>query len=172
MFGERLTAVLRVRRFFEMPVVFLRVAAAELERQALSAIAGQLSAALGYPDVAPETIGRDTLSGAASSMGSLSEEDELLAATVRAGLARLALAVGAAKAPAGAPRRAIGVALDGVELVLREELVRGDGTRLAALMPSFVFLVTVPIVDQDEAIELSRRASALMERKLSDLERS
>lgn len=42
---------------------------------------------------------------------------------------------------------------------MRGELVSGN----AALMPSFVFLVTLPVVDQDRALELSRRAAQLVE---------
>ena len=43
--------------------------------------------------------------------------------------------------PGGRPKSAVGMALDGAEMVMRDELIRGEGTRLAALLPSFVFLV-------------------------------
>jgi hypothetical protein len=54
------------------------------------------------------------------------------------------------------------LALDGAELVMRGELIRGNGTRLGALVPSFVFLVTLPMVEQDEALALSQRAGELL----------
>jgi hypothetical protein len=66
------------------------------------------------------------------------------------------------------PENAVGAALDGAELVIRGELVRGNADRLADLMPSFVFLVTLPIVDQDEALALSRRAAELVEGELGE----
>jgi hypothetical protein len=46
---------------------------------------------------------------------------------------------------------------------MRGELVSGNAARLPALMPSFVFLVTLPVVDQDRAIELSRKTARLVE---------
>lgn len=46
---------------------------------------------------------------------------------------------------------------------MRGELARGNANQLPALMPSFVFLVTLPIVEQDEALNLSRRASELLD---------
>lgn len=92
----------------------------------------------------------------------LSAEDESLVATIMAGLTEVATAAGAGKA-GGATRRAVIAALAGVELVMRGELVIGEAERLPALMPSFVFLVTLPVVDQDKALELSRRAAELVE---------
>ena len=56
----------------------------------------------------------------------------------------------------------MGAALDGVEMVIRGELVRGNAGQLPALMPSFVFVVTLPIVKQDEALTLSQRTSELI----------
>jgi hypothetical protein len=100
--------------------------------------------------------------------GLLSPEDEQLVRQVRWGLARLAAAVGAAAPPAEAPENAVRVALDGAELVMRGELIRGNGNQLGALMPSFVFLVTLPMLEQDEALELSIRTSALIEWELGD----
>jgi hypothetical protein len=41
--------------------------------------------------------------------------------------------------------------------------VRGNGTKLAAMLPNMVFLVALPIVRHEEAIELSRRTRALVE---------
>ena len=46
---------------------------------------------------------------------------------------------------------------------MRGELVSGNAAQLPALMPSFVFLVALPVVDQDRALELSRRTERLVE---------
>jgi hypothetical protein len=42
----------------------------------------------------------------------------------------------------------------------------GNDARLPQLMPSFIFLVALPIVEQDRALELSRRTSELIEEQL------
>jgi hypothetical protein len=135
------------------------------EGETLLEVFDQLCAALGYAggEVAPGDT-RPILGGREPSRdaGLLSPEDERLVVSVRNGLAKVAAAVGAGRA-AGTPERAVGVALEGAELVMRGELACGRAAQLAGLMPSFVFLVTLPIVDQDEAIELSRRTSALLE---------
>ena len=134
------------------------------EREALRAIAGRLSTALGYADVAEEPYPRGALWAGASPVGDLSEEDERLTGEVRAGLERVANAVAVANPRTGAPRKSVAVALDGIELVLRGELASGNGAGLGALMPGFVFLATAPIVEQDAAIELSRRTASLVKR--------
>jgi hypothetical protein len=134
-------------------------------REALVGVADRLCAALGY--AGGEAVPRESsplLDGLEASgvVGLLSPEDEWLVASVRGSLAKVAAAVGAGSAK-GTPEPAVGVALDGAELVMRGELASGNAEHLPALMPSFVFLVTLPIVEQDEAIELSRRTSALVE---------
>jgi hypothetical protein len=57
----------------------------------------------------------------------------------------------------------VGAALDGAESVIRGELLFGNADRLPALMPGFVFLVVLPVVDQDRALELSRRTEELIQ---------
>ena len=94
--------------------------------------------------------------------GILNSEDELLVARVRSGLAKVAAALGS-ESLEGASRSAVGAALGGAEMVMRGELVSGNAARLPALMPSFVFLVALPVVDQDRALELSRRTERLVE---------
>jgi hypothetical protein len=94
--------------------------------------------------------------------GILNSEDELLVARVRRGLAKVAAALGG-EGSEGASGSAVGAALDGAEMVMRGELVSGNGAQLPALMPSFVFLVTLPVVDQDRALELSKRTARLVE---------
>jgi hypothetical protein len=85
-----------------------------------------------------------------------------LVAAVRNGLERVAMAAGAARQAAPA-EEAVGAALDGAEMVVRGELVCGKPARVATLLPSFVFLVTLPLVEQDEALKLSRRTAELLE---------
>ena len=86
----------------------------------------------------------------------LSRDDESLVSTMRRGLAAVAAALGAAKLE-GVPRGAVCAALDGAELVMRGELVSGNAAQLPSLMPSFVFLVALPIVEQGAALELAHR---------------
>ncbi len=143
--------------------------AAGTEREALLRLAEQLCGELGYAHLqGGETAeAQDLASGEREAMvGMLSPEDEELVKEMRLGLARLAAAVGAGAPPTGAPKSAVRVALDGAELVMRGELIRGNGTQLGALIPSFVFLITLPMVEQDEALGLSQRTSALIEQEL------
>jgi hypothetical protein len=51
---------------------------------------------------------------------------------------------------------------------MRGELVCGNAEQLPALLPGFVFLVTLPVVEQDKALQLSRRTARLVERALGD----
>jgi hypothetical protein len=92
----------------------------------------------------------------------LGADDEALVATIMAGLEGVAIAAGAGSAE-GPARRAVIAALAGTELAIRGELVMGRADRLPALMPSFVFLVTLPVVDQDRALELWRRVAQLVD---------
>jgi hypothetical protein len=89
--------------------------------------------------------------------GALRPDDEALVAQIRAALARIADAVGP-----GGSRRAINAALDGTEVVVRGQLRSGTIDQLAALMPSFVFLVAMPSVEPGRAIELAERTAELI----------
>jgi hypothetical protein len=125
----------------------------------------RLCAELGYESGAEGVDDGDSsalLRGRNSILGSLSAEDEALVEAIRQGLARLATAIG------GEGRReervsGVGIVLDGTELMVRSELVRGQADRLPSLLPGFVFLVALAIVEQDEALRLSRRTSELIE---------
>ena len=97
-------------------------------------------------------------------VGILDSEEELLVAALRRSLVRIAGAT-SSNASADPPPGDVSAALDGVELVIRE-LVIGNAERLPALLPGFVFLVTLPIVGQDEAIDLSRRAADVVDAEL------
>jgi hypothetical protein len=96
--------------------------------------------------------------------GILSAEDELWVTRLRGGLARIATALsGGAELTDSIAVRA---ALDGADLVMRGELINGNEDWLPQLMPSFVFLVALPIVDQDRALAVSRRCAELIELEL------
>jgi hypothetical protein len=130
------------------------------EREALLAMADRLCSELGYAD-GEEPPGAHSL--LACSMASLLDPaDEALVARMRRGLAKIAAAVAAADSN-GAEGRSLGIALDGAEMAMRGELLSGNAAQLPELMPSFVFLIAVSIVNQDRALELSRRASELLE---------
>jgi hypothetical protein len=157
-----------VENFLKIVVAFPSVQAGN-EGEALLRVADELCAELGYAG------GEEQIHGAGSPLsgsdgggmpGVLSPDDESLVAAMRQGLAKVAAAVGAAKLE-GIPQRAVGAALNGAEMVMRGELVSGNAEQLPSLMPSFVFLVALPIVDQSEALDLARRTSELIEGALS-----
>jgi hypothetical protein len=79
----------------------------------------------------------------------------------------IAAAAGAEKADAF-DKEAVRVALDSTELVMRGELASGNTAQLPRLMPGFVYLVTLPVVEQDEALEFSRRAEVLIQGAVED----
>jgi hypothetical protein len=132
-------------------------------REALLRVADQLSIELGYAE-GEEVPGANSPLGVedGAMAGILNSEDELLVARVRRALAKVA-AVLDGNGPDGASRGAVDAALDGAEMVMRGELVRGNAGELPALMPSFVFIVALTVADQDRALELSRRAARLLE---------
>jgi hypothetical protein len=154
--------------FLERVVPFPLVLAGN-ERDALLRAADQLSIELGYDGREEPPGARSPLGGEGPMAGILNSEDELLVAGVRRGLAKVAAALDG-EAAEGTSECAVGAALDGAEMVIRGELVSGNADRLPALMPSFVFLVALPMVDQDRAIELSRRTEQLVERALGSAE--
>jgi hypothetical protein len=132
-------------------------------RQLLLQVADQLAAELGFDADLPAlaSVGSPLACGNGIS-DVLPPEDESLVVAMRLGLARVAAAAGATAADA-LPERAVRSALDGAEMVIRGELVSGNGARLKSLMPSFVFLVTLPMIGQDRALELSERAAVLID---------
>jgi hypothetical protein len=151
------------RTFLERVVVFPPVLATS-EREALIRVADQLSVELGHVGDQEIPGEHSRLGGAEGAMaGILNSEDELLVTEIRRGLAKIAAGALDGDEPAGAGERAVCAALDGTELVMRGEIVMGNAGRLPALLPGFVFLVTLPVVDQDRALELSKRASTLVE---------
>jgi hypothetical protein len=89
-------------------------------------------------------------------------EDEKLVAGLKSCLGRLA---SAARSGRGEPVQAAAVRrrLDGAEFVMRREIMMGQGERLPQLLPSFVFLVVLPLLGHTEALHLSERAAQLLD---------
>lgn len=135
------------------------------ELEALRRIADRLCVELGYGDAETELPRTPSLlpGDGDALLELLSPEQQSLVATVRRGLAKLAAAVSEDRSGGAVPERAIAVALDGAELVMRGQIVGGRADELPALIPSFVFLVTLPLVDHEQALELSQRTSKLID---------
>lgn len=135
--------------------------------EVLLQVADQLCAELGFAGT--EVPGARSVLGVKGVMGGiLGPEDEALARRVREGLARIATALGFSGE--GPRARVVSVALDGAEMALRGELVSGKAEQLPQLMPSLVFLVVLPLVDQDRALELSARTGELATIALGEAE--
>lgn len=131
-------------------------------RKALLAAANQLSIELGFREGEEAPYADSTLGGDEGALvGLLDPEDELLVSGLRRALANVAAAAGGDSE--GIAEKAVGMTLDGIETVMRGELMSGNADQLSELLPSFVFLVTLPVVHQDMALELSRRAARLLE---------
>lgn len=146
--------------FLEAVVVF-RLVLAEDEREALLSAADQLAVELGYAEGEEISDGRSRLGAPQAMAGMLEPEDELLVSRMRQALAKLAAAAGE-----GHSENAVGATLDGIEMVLRGELLAGHAGELAALLPGFVFMVGLAVVEQDAALELSKRTGELIEEAL------
>jgi hypothetical protein len=97
--------------------------------------------------------------------GNLSPEDQEFVRAMRQALVDFAAGAGAG-ALIEERQRAVRTALDGAELVIVGQLTMGRGQELHALLPSLVFLIALPIVRQDAALKLSRRAQQLAEQSL------
>lgn len=147
-----------VEDFLTAVVDFPSVAAGD-PCEVLLGVADRLCAELGCPEDGEEAPGAQSPFGGEREMaGVLGRQEDLLIAQVRRRLAQVAAALGAGPEPDSA----VGAALDGSEMVMRGELTSGNRDRLPSLMPSFVLLVALPLVEQDQALALSRRASELV----------
>jgi hypothetical protein len=125
-------------------------------------VADRLGRELGYVERWDVPGARATPGEGLASSQLLNSEDAALVARLRTALAKIAAALLNARSE-HAPVPGVLAALDGAEMVMRGELVSGNAGQLPRLMPSFVFLVALPIVEQDRALELSRRTSELIE---------
>jgi hypothetical protein len=133
--------------------------------EVLLQVADELCAELEFAESGPVPGARSVLGVKGVMGGILRPEDEALARRVREGLARIAAALG--HTAEGPHSRAVAVALDGSEMALRGELAGGNGRELPRLMPSLVFLVALPLVNEDRALRLSRRTAQLIAEGLS-----
>jgi hypothetical protein len=95
--------------------------------------------------------------------GVLGAEDVALMTKVREALAELAARLSADGE--GPPAEAVAATLDAAEMAVLGELVFEREDRLPQLMPGLVFLVALPISGQERALELSHRATALIEER-------
>ena len=95
--------------------------------------------------------------------GRLDAANEELIVRLRAALARLAGAARAGEDGRKHSERAVVAALDGAELVMRGEILLGNGERISDLVPSFAFLATLPMTGKERALAISRRATELLE---------
>jgi hypothetical protein len=88
------------------------------------------------------------------------DQDEQLVTELRAGLARLAgLRPGEPVEPL-----ALQGALEGAEFVVRSDILSGQSARLPQRLPSFVFLVLLPLLGKAEALRAADRAARLLDR--------
>ena len=91
----------------------------------------------------------------------LGEDDEQLVTELRAGLAKLA---GSRQGKPVDAAAAVQGALDGAEFVVRGDLLSGQSARLPQMLPSFVFLVLLPLLGKPEALRAAERAARLLDR--------
>jgi hypothetical protein len=104
---------------------------------------GRAAARSGPPE---EPDGRRPLAG-----------DERLVGALNEGLLRLV----ESRRPEAVDAPAVQTAISGVEYVAQGEILAGRRTRLVRLLPSFVFLVLLPIQGRSEALRVARRAAEL-----------
>lgn len=130
---------------------------------ALGALYGELGdeeAGGGSPAgrLAADAVGRGAFAGM------LSDEEEGLVAEISAALARIVGAVAGQHPERGAPLpSAIIGALGGAEMAMRGEIMTGHSDRLAGLLPGYVYVATLPLAGDEEALRLARRAGELVD---------
>lgn len=88
------------------------------------------------------------------------EEDEVLLARFRAGLARLAESL---RRRPGEGDHAVRAVLDGAQLTIRTDILTGHRKDLPELLPSFAYLVVLSVADEAQAQRVAERAAQLME---------
>lgn len=135
----------------------------EGERKALLRAANQLRGELGF---VPGQEVPGALSPNRWQAGVLDSRDELLVSTMRRILAEV-VAAAAERTIEDQTERDVRTALDAVELVLRGQLRNGPD-RLPNLLSTFVFLVTLPVVEPDRALALSQRTETLLDKALAE----
>jgi hypothetical protein len=131
--------------------------------EALIEVADQLCAELAYTGSGEIPWAQSIFGEQGLMSGLLSPADESFVTELRMALAKVAEALGVR--PDDPHIGLISAALDGAEMTVRGELVSGNEDRLPRLMPGFVFMVALPIVDQDRALELSQRTTDLIAKR-------
>jgi hypothetical protein len=136
------------------------------EGRSLLRVAGRLLDEL--PEAGPvEVVGADSKFGDdVATSETFTPDDDALVRELRAALATIAARLGAASEEPSS--QSVLTALDAAEIVMRGELTTGGQNRLPQLMPSLVFLVTLPIVEQDRALALSHRTAELIDEEAGD----
>ncbi len=129
------------------------------ERRALTEIADRICAELGLPACEASAAAQGQERSTQLFAALLGPREEELVAAARGSLVRISAAL-AARHPKVVSETAYQALLDGAEVVMRNELAAGN--RIPPLMPSFVFLIVLPMVDQDQALDLSRRTAELI----------
>jgi hypothetical protein len=94
-----------------------------------------------------------------------SKEDEQLVVGLRTGLERLA---DSRRQKPGEGAAAVCAALDGAQLAARCDILMGQTGQLCQLLPTFAYLVVLPVSGDAEALLVAERAARL----LNDGERS
>ncbi len=131
--------------------------------EALLRVADRLCEETPFDPPAEVPGARSTLAKAGVTTGILNSEDQALVADLRKALAKLVAGLGGTE---DADAQALGAALDGVEMMMLGQLVSGNEEQLPELMPSFVFMVALPLVGQDRALGLSVRTEELVKEEL------
>ena len=123
----------------------------------LRELRGELDTAADPPGPSPEW-----LAGHTNLWRELGREEERLVIELRRALAELAGAArGARWEPSG--ERAVALALEGAEVVIREELAAARPEMIEAHLPGFAFMVVLPGLGRTAALALSRRVEELLD---------
>jgi hypothetical protein len=137
------------------------------EDEYLLGVVRELYEELGYSDQA--MTGPSGSWRRASQTGFWSSCDgEELVPRLREALAKLAWIASGESEGEERERQAVRAALDGAELVMRAEIASNRPERIADHLPGFAFTVTFMGLGRERAIELSRRATELIEAGASE----
>ncbi len=97
-----------------------------------------------------------------STGGFLDDDAEALVHELGEALARLAYASAGGEMVDGPNVDAVAGAIGGAEILIRSELIARRGHNLEKLLPGFVYMVTLPHLEQETALALSRRTEELL----------
>jgi hypothetical protein len=136
--------------------------------ETLVRVADQLCAELPRAKTSEAGAVEAALVGEPLMKGILGSEEESLVRGLRGALVRIAATLGTGLEDA--QLRRVRVAIDGAEMATRGELLTGNAWHLPRLLPSFIFMVALPIVEQDLALKLSQRAAALVDKEIGPRE--